>query len=779
MKDGGAAKAVKVLLLEDSDLDADLIQAHLAKAPASLDIARAVDRTTFVQALEREEYDVILSDYSLPGFDGVRALEIAREKTPGTPFIFVSGILGEEVAIESFNKGATDYVLKQRLVRLPAAVTRALAESNEKSERRHSEALFRTLADNIPILCCMARADGHVFWYNQRWYDYTGTSPEAQEGWGWQSVHNPDVLPAVIERWQKSVASGEPFEMTFPLRAADGSFRPFLTRVVPIRDERGEILRWFGTNTDVSEQLATEARLQNLNATLKERVAEEVLERDRLWRNSLDLLVVIDMEGRFQAVSPVVTSILGWTPEEMIGHTVFDFTMPDDHAATISALAHATGDALPAFENRYRHKDGGFRWISWVAAPKDGLIYATGRHVTDEKAAAAELEAAQEALRQSQKMDAVGQLTGGVAHDFNNLLTIIIGNLDILQRRIPEDAERLRRSAENAMQGARRAATLTRRLLAFSRRQPLQPKSLSVNAVVAGMSEMFERTLGEEIDIETVLAGGLWNVEADPSELEAALLNLAVNARHAMPSGGKLTIETANSHLDSAYASAQSEVAPGQYVAICVSDTGTGMSREVLEKIFEPFFTTKEVGQGTGLGLSQVYGFVKQSGGHVKAYSEVGEGTSIKIYLPRVDGVDGTEDVAESHAIPGGVSAETILVVEDDPEVRAYSVEVLSDLGYRVVQAADGPSALRLLGRESDIALLFTDVVLPGGMSGRVLADQIVAARPGIKVLYTSGYSRNAIVHQGRLDAGVHLISKPFTYSDLAVKVRDMLDGAR
>jgi PAS domain S-box-containing protein len=388
-----------------------------------------------------------------------------------------------------------------------------------------------------------------------------------------------------------------------------------------------------------------------------------------------------------------------------------------------------------------------------------------------------ELREREEALRQAQKMEVVGQLTGGVAHDFNNLLQVVVGNLEILQRNLPEEAGRLRRAAENAMSGARRATTLTQRLLAFSRRQPLDPRPLDPNKLIADMSDLFHRTLGEAISVETVFAAGLWRVEADANQLESALLNLAVNARDAMPDGGKLTIETANARIDEGYAATHVEVSPGQYVVICVSDTGVGMDKATLSRVFEPFFTTKEPGKGTGLGLSMVYGFVKQSGGHVKIYSEPGIGTTVKIYLPRLLGGSEEDEPVAATIVPEGSREETILVVEDDDDVRAHSVEILRELGYRVVEAHDGPSALRLLERQTRVDLLFSDVILPGGMDGAEMARQALAKHPRLKVLFTTGYARDAIVHQGRLDRGVQLITKPFTYADLAQKVRDVLDG--
>jgi signal transduction histidine kinase len=383
---------------------------------------------------------------------------------------------------------------------------------------------------------------------------------------------------------------------------------------------------------------------------------------------------------------------------------------------------------------------------------------------------------AEEALRQAQKMEAVGQMTGGVAHDFNNLLTVIIGGLDTIRRGGPKDNARLVRAADMAMQGALRAATLTARLLAFSRRQPLDPKPLDLNLVVRDSTELLHRTLGETIDLETVTAPRLWPVEVDQNQLESAILNLAVNARDAMPDGGKLTIETANTMLDDSYAAIDSEVVPGQYAMISISDSGVGMSKEVLARAFEPFFTTKETGKGTGLGLSMVYGFVKQSGGHVTIYSEGRQGTTVKLYFPRYRGETRQPDSAADLESPTGSKEEVVLVVEDNEDVRNYTVTVLKELGYGVLEAAEAEAAMAILRRPTRIDLLFTDVVLPG-KTGRVLADEARALRPDLRVLFTTGYSRNAIVHQGRLDPGVQLITKPFTFDQLAIRIRDVLDG--
>lgn len=401
------------------------------------------------------------------------------------------------------------------------------------------------------------------------------------------------------------------------------------------------------------------------------------------------------------------------------------------------------------------------------------LVLLTMRRTRAFYAEAERRELAEQALRQSQKMEAVGQLTGGVAHDFNNLLTVIIGNLGIAKRGVVE--ARAERALDNAMVGAERAAQLTQRLLAFSRRQPLNPRVIDVNKLITSISDLLTRTLGENVELETISGAGLWKAEVDASELESTLLNLALNARDAMPEGGKLTIETSNAYLDDEYCRQHDGLLPGQYILIAVTDNGAGMSTETIERAFEPFFTTKEAGKGTGLGLSQVYGFMKQSGGHVKIYSEAGVGTTIKLYLPRRDG-DETGILLDVQPGSDRGRGETILIVEDDDGVRQYAAEILRDLNYQIIEAKDSASALRLLDAKKDFDLLLTDVVLPG-KNGRELADEVERQRPGMKIIFMTGYSRNAIVHQGRLDRGTELLQKPLTERALARKIRQVLDA--
>jgi signal transduction histidine kinase/ActR/RegA family two-component response regulator len=461
--------------------------------------------------------------------------------------------------------------------------------------------------------------------------------------------------------------------------------------------------------------------------------------------------------------------------EEVIGGLFFGHGEPgkfiDEHEELLVGIA---GQAATAIDNA-RLYQAAEREVAERRRAEEALQVLNNtleQRVLDEVHARSKVE---EQLRQVQKMEAVGQLTGGIAHDFNNMLAVIIGGLNLLQRKLARGETDVERFVEGALDGAQRAATLTQRLLAFSRQQPLSPEPLIINKLVAGMSELLDRTLGEQVKVETVLAAGLWQVKADPAQLENAILNLAVNARDAMPGGGRLTIETLNAFVDDAYAK-EYAIEAGQYVLIAVADTGAGMAPDVIAKAFDPFFTTKGAGKGTGLGLSQVYGFVRQSGGHVKIYSELGVGTSVKIYLPRLYGeAAATEQAKRLATIHRGLRSEVILVVEDDERVRALSVEALTELGYSVVEASSPSHALRMLDEDQQVTLLFTDVVMPD-MSGRQLADRARGKRPNLKVLYTTGYTRNAIVHNGMLDPGTNLLSKPFSIEELAAKVRKILD---
>lgn len=522
------------------------------------------------------------------------------------------------------------------------------------------------------------------------------------------------------------------------------------------------------TAVETSDRKRAEDALRHLNQTLEVQVAERARERDEIWRVSQDMLLVIDREGIFRAVNPAWTRTLGYQPEELLGRRFDAFVAPDDVSSSYAAMDLA----LPNFENRYRHKDGSWRNIAWTAAPSAELIYCVARDVTEEKRRESALAEAQVHLRQAQKMEAIGQLTGGVAHDFNNLLQVISGNLQLLAKDIVGN-ERAERRVANAHLAVNRGAKLASQLLAFGRRQALEPRVVNIGRLVSGMDELLRRVLGEAIEIETIGAGGLWNTLIDPANLENAIVNLAINARDAMDGTGKLTIEVGNVSLDDAYVMIHREVTAGQYVMLAVTDTGCGMTADVAAQAFEPFFSTKPEGRGTGLGLSMVYGFVKQSHGHIKIYSEVGQGTTIKLYLPR--SIQKEDIVAPSGQATVMGGTETILVAEDDDEVRATAVEMLVDLGYRVLSAQNAAGALSVIEKGEAIDLLFTDVVMPGELKSPELARRARERLPNIAVLFTSGYTENAIVHGGRLDAGVELLPKPYTRDAMARKIRQVL----
>ncbi|WQO29905.1 PAS domain-containing protein [Microvirga lotononidis] len=542
--------------------------------------------------------------------------------------------------------------------------------------------------------------------------------------------------------------------------------RRFLNLVYqPIVEADGSVSGIFAEGHDVTHQMRAEKALRQLNETLEQQVRERTFERDAVWRMSQDLFVLCGLDGIYRSLNPAWSEVLGYQPAELVG-TPFDaLAHPDDLAATRAQFERLTaGQVVRDFDMRMRSKDGSYRWYSWYCVPEGDQFYAAGRDVTERKQF-------EEHLRSSQKMEALGQLTGGVAHDFNNLLQVISGNLQLLTKDIAGN-ERAEARVQNALAGVTRGSKLASQLLAFGRRQPLEPKVVNVGRFIKGMDDMLRRALGEEIEVETVISGGLWNTQVDPGQIENAILNLAINARDAMNGQGRLTIEAGNALLDDRYAR-QHDVTAGQYVMLAVTDTGSGIPPDVLERVFEPFFSTKPEGKGTGLGLSMVFGFVKQSGGHIKIYSEVGQGTTVKIYLPRVHE---QEDVlTDLRAAPVRGGTETVLVVEDDDEVRETAVALLSDLGYRVLKARDATSALSIVESGLEIDLLFTDVVMPGPLRSPELARKAKARLPHMAVLFTSGYTENAIVHGGRLDPGVELLPKPYSREDLARKIRHVL----
>jgi PAS domain S-box-containing protein len=590
-----------------------------------------------------------------------------------------------------------------------------------------------------------------------------------------------------LEPLDSVFASGKPFvgkdvKIVFR-RTTDGSGDTSYVDFVyqPIRGTLGEVTSIFVQGSDITERHATEealrvseGRLRELNAELERRVIERAQARSLTWQLSPDLLGALNSKGYFETSNPAWQTVLGWSEAEVASMSIFELLHPDDVEHTRAGFELTlVGQPAIRFANRYRCKDGSYRWISWVGIQEDNFVYCTGRDITAERAAEAELLVAQEALRQVQKMEAIGQLTGGIAHDFNNLLTGILGSLDLVRRRVESNKfDDIARFMDAASNSAKSAAALTHRLLAFARRQSLDSRPNDVNRLVTSMEDLLKRTLGEHIELQCVLARDLWTALTDANQVESAVLNLAINARDAMPNGGRLTIETVNVQLDEAYTSLHEDVQPGDYVAISISDTGVGMSPEVLAKAVDPFFTTKPPGEGTGLGLSGIYGFAKQSHGHLRIYSELGHGTTVKLYLPRA--LQHAVDLAVVNKTPPRGQGETILVVEDDTTVRLVISDSLTDLGYKMLAASDARDAIALLRTNQHIDLLISDVVLPH-VNGRKLAERARGLRANLKVLFVSGYAENATVRGDFLDPGMDMLTKPFALDALAAKVHAMI----
>lgn len=641
-----------------------------------------------------------------------------------------------------------------------------------------SEHQLRTVAAAVPHQIWVTDADGHFRWFNTRVYDFVGEEPDVELNDQWMDFVHPDDIGDLTAAWQKSLTTETRFEHSYRLRSPNSDYRWHLARAVPTREADGEV-RWIGTNTDIHDQRGEADALLARNAALEHRVALRTQERDRIWNVSRDLLLVADQDGLWLAINPAWTATLGWDEAQLLGREAIDLVHPDDRPATRDELKRlARGEATGRFENRLRARDGSYRVISWTAAAVDDLLYCVARDITAEREAAQALAEAEAALRQAQKMEMIGQLTGGIAHDFNNLIQGISGSLDIVRRRLAEGRlDDIERFLVGAVESAERAGALTHRLLAFARRQPLDPRPTRANGLIESMRDLLGRTLGERISLEYDLAPGLWRVRCDPNQLEGALLNLAINGRDAMPDGGTLTIATANLAAGTAAQSLPPDLAPGDYVRIAVSDTGTGMAPDVIARAFEPFFTTKPIGQGTGLGLASIYGFARQSKGEVAIESELGRGTTVALYLPRHMGADdaASDTASGDMAITG--RGETILVIEDEPVVRALIVELLDDLGYCTLAADDAEPGLELLRSGAPIDLMITDIGLPG-MDGRDLGRIAREMRPGLPILYMTGYADTATDADDIAEEGTALITKPFGGPLLADRVAAMLRRA-
>ena len=628
---------VRILLLEDNDADAELVEVELRRAELDFTARRVVTRPDFERALREFLPDIIVSDHQLPQFSGVAALELARARAPHAPFILLTGSLDEETAVEYMKAGAADYILKGRLTRLGPAVRGALERERMKRQLREREEYFKSLIEQ-----------------------------------------------------------------------------------------------------------------------------------------AMDIIAVLDADGAVRYASPSVLPLLGYGAEELVGQHIFDLVHPDDIGPALRVFAEgvATGQGDRLLGLQVRHKDGTYRSLEAIGRyllddPVVRGVVINARDVTERRSL-------ERQLLQAQKMEAVGRLAGGIAHDFNNVLTAIFGYADLLTEEFPAGSP-ARQDLEEIRKAATRASALTRQLLAFSRQQVLAPVVLSVNDLVDDVGKMLRRLVGEDVELRLILARDAGNVRADSGQLQQVIMNLVVNARDAMPTGGKLVIETADAELTEQYAEMHQAVIPGRYVMLAVSDTGVGMDAQTKARIFEPFFTTKEKGKGTGLGLSTVYGIVKQSGGYVWVYSEPGHGTTFKLYLPRVDAP--AEPQAPPRETATLTGTETILLAEDDEILRPLTKGLLAKLGYTVLDAESAEQALAVAGaRQGPIHLLVADVVMPGA-SGRELARRLAQSRPETRVLYVSGYTDDAIVHHGMLEPGLKFLQKPFTPAALARKVREVLDA--
>jgi PAS domain S-box-containing protein len=667
----------------------------------------------------------------------------------------------EVVGMFCVTNETTRRVLDQRALKASEQRRLELIADLERQviERAHERGLTWQVS---PDLLSVMSADLHFETTNPAWRLALGWSDEELSGFAFADLLHPDDVSR-SQHALAALAKNHPvLNLENRYRRKDGSYRWLSWVAVPEGGKMYCSARDITSEKQQAEELAT-----------------KTAELNCLWDISPDLLTMVDFNGIFLQINPAWSAVLGYQPADLIGKHVMDLAHPDDLKATEAALGQALDDTLPLFENRYRHKDGSYRWIGWTAASDNGVIFALGKHMTAEKERSEALRTAEEALRQAQKMEAVGQLTGGLAHDFNNLLMGVSGNIELLKNRVAKGrTEDLGRYINASLEGLRRAAALTHRLLAFSRRQTLDPKPTDVDQLVEGMAELIRRTVGPSIAMDVIATRELWPTLVDPHQLENSLLNLCLNARDAMPDGGQLLIESSNKDLELDEAR-ELELPAGQYVALCVSDNGSGMTSEVVKRAFDPFFTTKPIGMGTGLGLSMIYGFARQSGGGVHIHSTPGRGSQVCIYLPAFTETvaPSTDEPSQHEPLAHVAGGETVLVVDDEPSVRALMAEVLTDQGYRVLEADTGAVALQILQTRQTIDLLVSDVGLPGGMNGRQLADAARSLRPDLKVLFVTGYAENAALGNGRLAPGMHVLTKPFSIPALSERVKGLLEG--
>jgi PAS domain S-box-containing protein len=759
-------------MVEDDADDAELLARKLKDAGFNLQWMRVDTESAYLSAL-RQPLDIIFSDFSIPRFGGLRALQLLQSSGLDVPLILISGTVGEEVAVEAMRWGATDYLLKDHVVRLVSAVERALNETQLRAERRrtqealrHSEQRLRSIIDHTMDCIMVVTPEGVISEVNHAGLIMLEAGSVA-------SVQAKPFLEFISLQYRQAfqdlhhrVLEGQSELLEFEIHGLKDRRRWLEAQAGPLLDAAGRAEAVICIARDITERKHSEELLRESNHRF-EMLARATNDAVRDW----------DLKTNSVWWNEGFETLFGFRRDENESSIDAwrDRIHPEDRERVdLGVQQLIQSGELWSCRYRFRRRDGTYAHVvdrGQIIRDEHGNAVRMLAGMTD----ITERIALEDQLRQSHRLEAVGQLTGGVAHDFNNLLTVILGNAELLLEQVGMDSSQ-RELAEMIVGAANNAAELTERLLAFARKQALDPISVDSNTLVSGMYPLLRRTLGAHIDIDTIPGPGLWQALVDPAQLENALLNLCINARDAMSGGGRLLIETKNVELDQDYVSGQVEVEPGEYVLIEVTDSGSGIAPEILLRVFEPFFTTKDKGKGTGLGLAMVYGFIKQSGGHINIYSEPGHGTAVKMYLPRIAGqyVPLPEATGTFRIIQG---TETILLVEDDEKVRRLVLSQLKSLGYHVLEARNGVQALEILAQGDPIDLLFTDVVMPGGISGRQLADAARQRRPNLKVLFTSGYTEDAIVHHGRLDPGVQLLAKPYRRSELARRTRSILDA--
>ncbi len=762
---------LSVLIVEDSPADAELMAMKLSEEGFSPDWRRVEEEKGFLDALTHEPA-VILADWALPAFSGLGALKLLKERGLDIPFIVVTGSIGEEAATEAIRMGAYDFVLKDRLGRLGAAVRRAVEEKRTRLEKgliedalRDSRQEMANLMDNLQgmVYSCLNDRDWTMTFVSQGCLDLTGYRPDEllnNRVVSYNELIHPDSKQCVWDAVQAALEKSSPYVLEYRIIARDGTINWVWEKGRGVFDGDGRLICLEGLISDISERKRMEAERERLIAAIEQ--AGEVI-------------FLTDPFAEILYVNPAFERVSGYTKEEALGRNPRMLKSGKQDQAFYRNLWD-TIKAGGTWKGRMvnRRKDGSLYTEEATISPVlDGsgeiLNYvAVKRDIT----AQMELE---ERFQQAQKMESIGRLVGGVAHDFNNMLGVIIGQAELMLDE-PGIDEKLKAGLNEIRKAAERSANLTRQLLAFARKQTIAPRVIDLNEVVEGMLKMLRRLIGEDILLSWLPSSNLWPVKLDPSQVDQILANLCVNSKDAISGSGIVTIQTANHSFDEAFCKVRKDFFPGDYVCLAVSDDGCGMDEKTVEHLFEPFFTTKEVGRGTGLGLATVYGIVKQNLGFIIAESSPGEGTTFEIYLPRHKGPVPAEAYEAARPVKKG-RGETVLVVEDDPPLLLLISRVLKGLGYEVIEAASGDPAIALAeSHRGAIDLLISDIIMPG-MNGRDLSDRLKAKRPGIRVLFVSGYPADIISGQSVLEKGVSFLPKPFSAAGLASKVREALDS--